>query len=444
MAFVSLVAVVAFTAKIIHGRRHTCTLRLATGGRGGEYYTFGEALKSIIEAHQHEVGGQPRIQIELVTETEGSQDNMELLERRDVDLALAQNDTPARASVQSIALLFPEVLHLYVRSDADVDSIAGLKDKRIATLPERSGTCCFLKQLLRHYRVVRDESFGQLLCLSPEEAHGAFRRREADAVFHTIALGETAKQYIGQSLEQGGKLLPIGQVAALRSLHPFLERATIPKGFYVGHPPLPERDIPTAAVRAVLLVHSEVDRSIVYRITRILYEYRNEIVTANPLAAEIRAPEKPDQILFPLHAGALAYYSREKPGFLITYAEPLALGLSLSALCASAIWHLRIRLEQRRKRRADMYNLEILGLVKRIRGTENLQDLQVIRRKLFDIFGRVLEDLDEERISTESFQLFTFPWDVAIGAIRHRELTLTSQSPIDDRAAEDCEDVAGA
>ena len=91
-----------------------------------------------------------------------------------------------------------------------------------------------------------------------------------------------------------------------------------------------------------------------------------------------------------------------------------------------------------------MYNLEILGLVKKIRSAENLQDLQGIRQKLFDIFGRVLEDLDEDRISTESFQLFAFPWDVAIGAIRHRELTLTSQSPLDDCATEDCEDVAGA
>ena len=84
----------------------------------------------------------------------------------------------------------------------------------------------------------------------------------------------------------------------------------------------------------------------------------------------------------------------------------------------------------------------ILSLVKKIRRTENLQQLQGIRQKLFDIFGRVLEDLDEDRISTESFQLFAFPWDVAIGAIRHRELTLTSQSPTDDFDAQDREGIA--
>jgi TRAP transporter TAXI family solute receptor len=440
VALVSLVAAVAVAAKIVHDRRRVCTLRLATGGRGSEYYTFGQTLKSVIEAHQDDIGNPPRIQIELVTDTGGSRDNMDLLERTEVDLALAQNDTPARASVRSIALLFREVLHLYVRADANVTGIAGLRDKRIATLPERSGTYCFLKQLLEHYRLVDGERSARLLPLRPAEAHRAFRTGQADAVFHSIALGQTAKDYIGQSLENGATLLPIEQVAALKTQHPFLEPAVIPKGYYLGDPPIPERDIPTAAVRAVLLVHSEVRRSIVYRITRILYEHRNEIVTANPLAAEISPPETPDQGLFPLHAGAQAYYSREKPGFLVTYAEPLALCLSLLALCASGIWHLRLRLAQGRKNRADRYNLEILSLVKQIRKAEEVRDLQAVRQKLYDIFGRVLEDLDEDKISTESFQLFAFPWEVAIGAIRHRELTLANHPPVDDLRTDDPED----
>lgn len=440
MVLASLLAAIIIAAKIVHDRRHPCRLRLATGGRGTEYYAFGQALKAVIEAHQHEIGNQPEIQIELVTETDGSRQNMDLLERTEVDLALAQNDTPARASIRSIALLFPEVLHLYARGDANVDSIAGLKDKRIATLPKQSGTYRFLEQLLQHYRLTAGETSDQLLPLPPEEAHKAFRAGKASAVFHTIALGKTAKQYIGQSLQEGARLLPIDQVDALRSVHPFLEPAIIPKGFYMGHPPLPDRDIPTAAVRAVLLVHTKIPKSIVYRITRILYEHRNEIVTENPLASEISPPDKPDQGLFPLHAGAQAYYSRERPGFLVTYAEPLALCLSLSALCASGIWHLRVRLQQRRKNRADMYNMQILALIKQVRKTESLQSLQVVRQELFDIFGRVLQDLDDDQISAESFQLFAFPWEVAIGAIRHRELTLANHSPADPPRTPDNED----
>jgi len=37
---------------------------------------------------------------------------MERLKRKEVDVALAQNDTPGLGSVRSIALLFPELLQL--------------------------------------------------------------------------------------------------------------------------------------------------------------------------------------------------------------------------------------------------------------------------------------------------------------------------------------------
>lgn len=437
LALVSLAAAVAFAAKIVHDRRYVYTLRLATGGPGGDYHAFGETLKTVIEAHHYDRGSGPRIQIRLVTNTGGSRDNMDLLERGKVDLALAQNDTPAKASVRSIALLFPEVFHLYVRADAGVTNVAGLKGKRIATLPERSGTYLCLQRLLQHYRLTGGDGSVELLPLSPSAAHRAFRGGEVDAVFHAIALGATAREHIGRSLESGAVLLPIEQVAALRTHYPYLEPAIIPKGCYRGDPPIPARDIPTAAVRAVLLVHSDIPRSVVYRLTHILHAHRSEIVSANPMAAELGPPGTPDQGLFPLHAGAQAYYSREKPGFVVTYAEPLALGLSLSALFASGLWHLRLRLQQGRKNRADMYNLEILRLVKQSRQVEDLGELDAVRQKLYDIFGRVLEDLDRDKISTESFQFFAFPWGVAIGAIRHRELTLTNRGSTDEGPARD-------
>jgi len=98
-------------------------------------------------------------------------------------------------------------------------------------------------------------------------------------------------------------------------------------------------------------------------------------------------------------------------------------------LFASGMWHLRLQLLLRQKNRADKYNLEILNLVNKIRKTENYDELQDIRQKLFDIFRRVLEDLDKDRISAGSFHLFTFPWEVALGTIRHYELKLMNLPP---------------
>ena len=416
----SLVMVAVFAAKLIYDYQRVYHLTIATGGEGSEYNTIGKALKKVIEAHQR------KIQIDLVAKTHGSRQSVDWLDQKEVDLALAQNDTPAPASVQSIALLFPEVLHLYARSSAGIERVADLNDIRIATLPNGSGTYCYFEKLFVEHCGFRMD---KVQCVEPNKAHKLFHDEEVDAVFHIIALGKTAKDYIGPSLKKGGKLLPIEQVDALVCSHPFLEPATIPKGFYRAYPPLPEKDVPTAAVYAVLLTHSEVDKNVVYEITRILHEHRNELVEKSPLAAEIKPPDEPEKILFPLHLGAKAYYNREKPGFLVTYADPLTLFFSIAVLSVSGMWHLRLRLEQQQKNRADKYNLEILNLVEQLRKIENPHELQRVRQKLFDIFKRVLEDLAQDRVSTESFQLFTFPWEMAIGAMRHREWILMNLPP---------------
>jgi uncharacterized protein len=422
VAVVNLLLVIGFSTKLIYDWRKIHHLKIATGAPGSEYYTFGEALKEVVEKHND------RIRIELVTDTQGSRENVRRLQGWEVDLALAQNDSPAEESVRSVALLFPEVVHLYVRDESPVQSVAHLNDIRMATLPAQSGTCYLMEELADHYDLTLVDDPNRFYRVDPKAAHELFLTRDVDAVFHIIALGQTAKDYVGRSLEQGARLLPIEQVQALQWTHPFLRPAVIPKGFYRGHPPLPQEDVPSAAVCAVLLANKQVNADLIYEISRILHAHRNELVKVNALASQMRIPDKPDQIYFPLHEGAEDYYNREKPGFLVTYAEPIALVLSVAVMCISGLWHVRLRLEQQRKDQADKYNLEILKLIETLPGITSMVEMAVTRGQLFDIFKTVIKDLADEKISADTFQLFTFPWEMAVCAIRHKEWILTTCS----------------
>ncbi|MHC4356681.1 MAG: TAXI family TRAP transporter solute-binding subunit, partial [Planctomycetota bacterium] len=187
VALLSLIAVVAMAANLITDYARVEHLRIATGGQGSEYNEFGKALKTVIERHHR------RIRIELVTDTQGSRDSMERLKSKKVDLALAQNDTPGQGSVRSIALLFPEVLHLYVREEAPIHRVDQLRGKRIATLPRGSGTACALENLFEHYKSTPDEDFAEIEYCDPNQAHAKFGGGQVDAVFHIIALGDVAK-----------------------------------------------------------------------------------------------------------------------------------------------------------------------------------------------------------------------------------------------------------
>lgn len=178
------------------------------------------------------------------------------------------------------------------------------------------------------------------------------------------------------------------------------------------------------AVRALLITHEEIDEDTIYKITRILHESRNELVTLTTVAATINPTDSSRKLGWAIHAGALAYYEEGKPSFIVEYAEPIGLLLSASVLLLSGLWHLRTWLQNKQKNRADQYNLELIQLIEKIDRIHSLDELEAIRCYLFMIFEKVVIDLDKDRITSDSFQSFRFPWEVALSTIRHRETVL--------------------
>jgi TRAP transporter TAXI family solute receptor len=426
----SIVMVAVFAVKLICARS-AVSVTLATATKGGEYYEFGKNLTLAINDNQR------RIRVTMKP-TPGSWENMRLLENGEVELAIVQHDTPAKPKVQAIASLFPEVLHLSV--DKKIESIPELKGKRIAVIPNLLGESgdpndpnSFFFQFIERYGINSEVTIPDTNSL--ENAADAFVDGEVDAIILFIAVGNECVSELLRQQARPARLLPI-DVNAIETWYPYVGDAVIHRAAFWGEPAIPEKEVPSASVQALLLTHERVDERTICEITRTLYEHRNKLMVKNPRAATIKLPSSGEDLGIPLHVGAKAYYRREEPGFLVTYAEPLALFLSMSVLCASGMWHLRLRLQQRQKNRADKYNLEILSLVEQSREIQNLHELQDVRRKLFDIFRRVLQDLDTDRISAESLQLFTFPWEVALGAIRHHEWVLMNLSPKTDVSKE--------
>jgi len=423
ITLVSIMMIVIFTVKLIQTHSRT-SITLATAGEGGEYYWFGENLKKVINNNQR------RIRIKTRS-TLGSCENMQLIENREVGLAIVQHDTPAKKSVQAVASLFPEMLHII--ADNNIKSIPELKGKRIAVIPNLCGEKgdpndpnSFFQRFMISYGLKSTVNFMKKQSILA--ASKAFLSNDADAIILFIAVGnKTVRDLLTQNTRPAN-LLPVN-VHAIENWHPYVEEGTIYAGAFQGDDPVPSQNIPSASVQALLLTHKAVHTSTIHEITRILYEHRNKLIAENPHAATIKLPSSGQNLGIPLHLGAKSYYRREEPGFLIRYADSMALFLSITVLFVSGTWRLRLGLQHRQKKRADKYNLEILNLLEQSRGIQNLHELQEVRQKLFDIFRRVLEDLDRDRISTESFQLFTFPLEVALGAVRHQEGVLMKMSP---------------
>jgi TRAP transporter TAXI family solute receptor len=400
---------------LLREKNHTYHLVMASGGRTGEYYAFSQAFSEVVSRNH------PNIEIEVI-ETDGSQQNMTLLRDDQAQLALVQSDTPVELPVRAVALLFPEMFHLIVRADADIDSVADLRGKRVALMPEGSGSYALFWPLSDHYGLTAEAM--TILPMSPTDAHAALAQGEVDALFRVITLGNQA---VKDLLQTGNtELLAIDQVAALQLSLPYLDARTIPKGTYDGGRPTPAEDLPVVAVNALLVAHDGVPAEVVTTLTETLYQYRNELVSLYPRAAMIRLDTSGSDLGLPLHAGAAAFYSQDNPEFIVEYAEPIGLLLSVSILAISSLWQFRMWWLGKQKNRADTYNLEILDLIDQINRAESLTELAQLRQQLFEILKRVVTDLDVDRITTESFESFTFPWEIANNTIRHQEIVIRS------------------
>lgn len=412
----SLVGVVASAFFLVREHTRTYRLVLASGGSTGEYYAFSQAFAEVV-ARNH-----PTIAIEVL-ETDGSLQNMDLLKTNAAQLALVQSDTPVQPPVRAVALLFPELFHLLARTDADINGVADLRGKRVALMPQGSGSYALFWPLAQHYGLGADTM--TVLPMPADQAHAALTAGEVDALFRVITLGNPA---VGELLRPGTtRLIPIDQADALQLSLPYLEAQVIPKGTYNGGRPVPAADLPVVAVNALLVAHEALPPKVVNVLTQTLHQNRNELVAIYPRAARIRLDTSGDLGL-PLHPGAEAFYSQGEPEFLVEYAEPIGLLLSVGVLAMSSLWQLRSWLLGKQKNRADTYNLEILALIDEVDQAQSLAELSALREKLFDILKRVVSDLDVDRITSESFESFTFPWEIANNTIRHREMVLRSNA----------------
>lgn len=118
-------------------------------------------------------------------------------------------------------------------------------------------------------------------------------------------------------------------------------------------------DITTLSVRTHLVARTDLGENAMYKLTKILFEHRLELMSYDPMYRSIReeAATK-EQTIYPLHAGAEAFFRRNEPSFLERYADAIALIFSFGAVIYGASQTLRNRMMRRRKERIDLYFVE--------------------------------------------------------------------------------------
>jgi TRAP transporter TAXI family solute receptor len=424
------IALVSFVIALTYPRLGTQEIRIATGTSKGETYILMQAVKTVAERYY------PQLKITLL-ETGGTVDSLNRLENGEAQFATGESGVIAGPSARMVAVLFPDTIQTLVHDEAKVQRFADLKGKKIA-LTRTQGPFRTFMLLARHFGL-REGDF-TFVGSDDDSAEVAFVRHEADVFFAVRALhgGATLR------LSRAGNVsvMPVDDALALHIEVPAFQEATIPKDSYTADPPIPAVDTPTVSTDRVLLARGDVSDDVVYELTEVLMERRQEIAGAIPdteevvrvLPANIKPPDGRNGLTAGLHRGASLYYNHGQTK--ISEAWIFTAAVTLGVLIGLWMWAIRSFTRRRQKEYSDRFNRRVLELMEMSQSPQATRKLPAIRTELLSLMEKAVLDLESNKLSQQSFQTSRVVWQIAFDLVRERftlpigaELAAAAQEP---------------
>jgi len=297
--------------------------RIGTGSTAGTYFPIGGIIASAISSppgsRDCDRGGSCGAAglVAVAQSTRGSVDNVRQIQDGNMESGFSQSDIAYWAyrgeelfldggplkSLRAIANLYPETMHLVVRADAGIKTVADIKGKRISLDRPGSGTRVDALLVLKAFDI-GDKDL-EVFALASGAAADALREGEVDGFFFVAGTPATAVLELAEAALID--LVPIAgpEIDKLLAESPFFARQALPAGTYPGI-----GAITTLSVGAQWVVSDQVPEETVYEITRALWHpnTRQLLDKGHPKGHQIVIETALDGLGIPLHPGAERYY----------------------------------------------------------------------------------------------------------------------------------------
>lgn len=254
--------------------------------------------------------------------TGGSVFNINAIASGELQMGLSQNDIAYYAyngnsipafegkpvkSIRAVAILYPEVVHIVARAEANIDSVADLKGKRVVVGDVGSGTEQNTRQILEAYNLTFND-LGQTIRVGASQGISLLQDGRADAMFYTVGLGASAIQQLGLTTRINLVTVEPAKVKILAQKYPFYTSFNIPSGVYRGV----DVTTPTVAVLSMLLASDQLSADVVYKAMKATFDNLTEFKKIHPnLERYFDVKKAVRNLPVPLHPGAERYWKEK-------------------------------------------------------------------------------------------------------------------------------------
>ena len=289
-------------------------LSIATGGTGGVYYPLGGGLASVLS--KHVPGMQATAEV-----TGGSVDNLNLISTGKPYLAFTMADAALDAykgadkfkgrkvGVRTLAVLYPNRMHVVTVASTGITKFADLKGKRVSTGSPGSATEVMAFRELEAAGLDKDRDVRRER-LGVAESVNAVKDGKIDAFFWVGGLPTAAVTDLAATPGVKIKLVDNAYlVPKMNQKYGNLYVAdVIPKSTYAGM----TEDNKQASVMNILVANASMSDQTAYNVTKALFENRDELIAVHKEAKNFKLENQKEAATpIPFHPGAVKYYKEK-------------------------------------------------------------------------------------------------------------------------------------
>jgi TRAP-type uncharacterized transport system substrate-binding protein len=355
------------------------TLSIAVGSSDGEAPKVVSALASRLTAMNAPV----RLK---VVETAGAPESANAFSSGKTDLAVVRGDIGDLSHAQVVVILAQAVVMLVAPPGSSITDMAALKGLTVA-VPGGEVNQKIIGVLTKDYNLDRANVVFKHMALA--DIRRALDTKQVRAVLFVLPLTEKylsiVRGLFPQNTKAGPVLIPIENAGAIAEEERAYESFDIPKGTLRGSPPVPEDDVTTLKVSFYLVARKSLDNDVIADFTQALMSARRDLLSEQPILAQVKAPDTDAGAYLPVHAGAAEFYNGTQQSFMdkwsnVIFLTPMALG-ALASILAAAWKFLRSGKLQTNETALD----SLYALGRRIRNAETESDLSEIESQIDEV-----------------------------------------------------------
>jgi TRAP transporter TAXI family solute receptor len=287
---------------------------IATGGTGGVYYPLGGGMAAVLSKHVPGMTATAEV-------TGGSVANLQLIGSGKPYIALTQADAAIDAvkgqdkftgkpiPVRTLAVLYPNRMHVVSIEGAGVTKIADLKGKRVSTGSGGSATEVFAFRVIEAAGLDKDKDMRRER-LGVAESANALKDRKIDAFFWVGGLPTAAVSDLAHSPGVKIQMIDIAHLvpAMSKKYGNIYIKDVIQKAVYKGM----EADNQAATVTNLLVVHQNMDDKTAYNIVKAVFDHRDDLIRVHKEAENIKFEnQKTEASSIPWHPGAIKFFAEK-------------------------------------------------------------------------------------------------------------------------------------